>query len=72
MTTSSSRNSTAFNTTTHAVRGSFLGLALVVTFSLLASVSGMADQQYDKARVAQASTSPTQVVLITGQHIARS
>jgi len=48
-------------------------LAIVVTLSLLAGLSGMADQQYQGAVVAQTSTDtlPTQQVVIVGKRIAQ-
>jgi len=58
---------------TFTVQAAALALAAVVTFSLLGSVGGVADKQYDQA-VAQASTDtlPTQQVVIVGKRIPRA
>jgi hypothetical protein len=63
---------TAFAASSLTVRGSFGALALAVTLSLLASVSGIADRQMDQALIAQANANATtQVVVITGQRLPR-
>ncbi|HSI57353.1 MAG TPA: hypothetical protein VLA16_07345 [Ideonella sp.] len=61
-------------TQTFTVQAVALSLAAIVTLSLLTSVSGVADQQYDSAVVAQTSTDtmPTQQVVIVGKRIARA
>ena len=63
---------TAFAASSTTVRGSFAALALTVTLSLLASVSGIADRQVDDALMAQADRSaPMQVVVVSGQRAPR-
>jgi len=63
---------TAFAASSTTVRGSFAALALTVTLSLLASVSGIANRQVDDALMAQADRSaPMQVVVVTGQRATR-
>jgi len=62
---------TPFTTSSAAARSSFFALAAVVTLSLLASVGGLADHQYDSALVAQANSVPTQVVVVTAQRLPR-
>lgn len=61
-------------TTPFTAQAVAFALALVVTVSLLAGVSGAADLQYNGAAVAQASatTLPTQQVVIVGKRIARA
>jgi len=65
-------------TQTFTVQAAALALAAVVTFSLLGSVSGVADRQYDSAVVAQATsattteTFPTQQVVIVGKRVPRA
>lgn len=63
---------TTFAASSTTARSSFAALALAVTLSLLASVSGIADRQMDKALMAQADASAaTQVVVVTGQRLPR-
>ena len=61
-------------TKTFTVQAVALSLAALVTLSLLSSVSGVADQQYGSAVIAQTSTdtAPTQQVVIVGKRIARA
>ena len=51
-----------------------LSLAAVVTLTLLTSVSGVANRQYDNAVIAQTTTDtiPTQQVVIVGKRIPRA
>ena len=60
--------------TTFTVQAAALALAAVVTFSLLGSVGNVANQQYDKAVVAQTATDtiPTQQVVIVGKRLPRA
>ena len=61
-------------TKTFTAQAVAFSLAAFVTVSLLASVSGVADQQYSLAVVAQTSTDtmPTQQVVIVGKRIPRA
>ncbi|HSI56974.1 MAG TPA: hypothetical protein VLA16_05430 [Ideonella sp.] len=61
-------------TKTFTVQAVALSLAAVVTLSLLTSVSGVADRQYDSAVVAQTATDtlPTQQVVIVGKRMPRA
>jgi hypothetical protein len=52
-------------------RATAFGMALVVTLAVLAGLGGIADQQVDAALLAQARTSATQVVVITGHRLPR-
>ena len=61
-------------TKTFTVQAVACSLAAIVTLSLLTSVSGVADRQYDNAAVAQTTTDtlPTQQVVIVGKSMARA
>ncbi|HSI56972.1 MAG TPA: hypothetical protein VLA16_05420 [Ideonella sp.] len=61
-------------TKTFTVQAVALSLAAIVTLSLLTSVSGVADRQYDNAVVAQTATDtlPTQQVVIVGKRLSRA
>ncbi len=62
-------------TQTFTVQAAALALAAVVTFSLLGSVGGVADRQYDSALVAQTTTTdtmPTQQVVVVGKRVPRA
>ena len=48
------------------------GLAALVSFGLLSGVSFTADKVHDDALMAQASTLPTQVVVITATRLPRA
>ncbi|HSI56978.1 MAG TPA: hypothetical protein VLA16_05450 [Ideonella sp.] len=59
---------------TFTVQAAALSLAAVVTLTLLSSVSGVANRQYDNAVIAQTTTDtiPTQQVVIVGKRISRA
>lgn len=65
-------------TKTFTVQAAALALAAAVTFSLLGSIGGVADQQYDNAVVAQTATDsatdtiPTQQVVVIGKRLPRA
>lgn len=59
----------AFVASTRTVRAAAGGLAAVVTLSLLLSVSGTANQQYEDVLQAASATAPDQVVVITGTRL---
>ena len=57
---------------TFAAQAVAFSLAAFVTVSLLASVSGMADQQHNGAVAATTATIASQQVVIVGKRIART
>ena len=62
-------------TTTHytapslTFRAAALGLAGLVSLALLGAVGQVADHQHDSAQLAQASSTPTQVVVVIGKRL---
>jgi hypothetical protein len=59
----------AFVASTRTARATAAGLAAVVTLSLLLSVGGTANQQYEDVLQAASATVPDQVVVITGTRL---
>jgi hypothetical protein len=59
------------NTRTASVRAAFISLAAIVTFSLLGTMSHIADVQVQAVRLAQGQSAPTEVVVTTGHRAPR-
>lgn len=58
---------TRYAATNAPVRAMALGLAALITLSVLTGLGHAADRQYDHALWAQADSQPVQVVVVTGK-----
>jgi len=58
--------------TAFAARATALSLATIVSLSLLGSMGHIANQQVSDVVMAQAATSATQVVVVTGHHLPKA